>query len=282
MKDASMPGQAIPPATPSDYEPLVTGSDLFAPLAKLNKFRKYWKTRGAILSGVPVYDMPKEEREKAGYFSAWSFNTAQSSLSATPALLFGIVGPYLGLKTIEDNFATHWFRMIWPICIPFVLMFTAYTVGRLSLWKRDATRDARVRAARIYLYLDGAYGLFPQLALSAVTIPELFPLMQEARVLQLIGFWQFTISMRNIPNDLFPALGYWGGRHNLLFHGTGIPQIFTTASEDENAKRVSQSEPPVWRYRLSVLVLAPAIAIGVAVIVLLCTALAGVILRKPL
>src|SRR5215467_10193256 len=126
-----------PPAEPSQEEPLVKGEELFEPLAKLNKFRKYWKTRNAILSGVRVYDMLKNDREKEGYLGAWEFNTAQSALAAMPTIVMGLILAWFGIKSEGSGFVEHWFQVVWAVCIPFVLMLAAYTVGRFSLWKQD-------------------------------------------------------------------------------------------------------------------------------------------------
>jgi hypothetical protein len=66
----------------------------------------------------------------------------------------------------------------------------------------------------------------------------------------------------------------------VLVHGTRVPSLFTSALENEDAKRVSQVEPPVWRYRISVLLLSPLITIGIAVVVLICIVLVAVIFGK--
>jgi hypothetical protein len=263
MKDELPPTSQTRPE-----EPLATAEELFPPIAQFNKFKKYWKTREAIMGGTAVYDMSKADREEAGYFGPWAFNGAQSAASAIPAAVAAVVIWFFRIEVPVEDTLSKLSRVLLACSLPFIMMLIAYTVGRASLWKGDSTKSSRIRAARIYLYLDGAYGLYPQLLWSVVSIPQLLPAIAwSGSPVNLIGTWQFIVSMKTIPNDLFPALGYWGGRHNILVHGTKLPSLMISTPLDENAKKVSQPEPPVWKYRLSVLLIAPLIAVGCAVAV---------------
>jgi hypothetical protein len=253
----------VPPVLPTEpEEKLATAEEVFEPIAKFNQYKKYWKTREAIIGGTAVYDMSKADLEKAGYLGAWAFNAAQSVVSAMPGVIAGFVIWFFRITIPVEDTLTKVTKMLAALSVPFIFMLIAYVVGRASLWKRDSTKSSRVRAGRIYLYLDGAYGLYPQLLWSICLIPPLLPATLELKTaVNLIGLWQFVVSMKTIPNDLFPALGYWGGRHNILVHGTKLPSLMTSTPLDENAKKISQPEPPVWKYRLSVLVLGPLVAI---------------------
>ena len=94
--------------------------------------------------------------------------------------------------------------------LPFVLMLTAYVVGRAGLWKPDSTKAARRRVSRVFLYLDGAYGFYPQLAIAAAfTCFFLNPELQPLRTfLFWISIWQLIVYMRTTPAQLFRIIGY--------------------------------------------------------------------------
>lgn len=62
------------------------------------------------------------------------------------------------------------FSWLWPIAIPFILFFVARMIAWGSLKGIDSTPEHRKRAARAYLYLDGAYGLYPQALLSIAIV----------------------------------------------------------------------------------------------------------------
>jgi hypothetical protein len=159
-------------------------------------------------------------------------------------------------------------------------MLTAYVVGRASLWKPDSTKTARRRVGRVFLYLDGAYGFYPQLAMT--TVFALFLLSPDTAPLRSyllwISIWQLSVSMRTIPAQLFHIIGYANAERVLapnipitLFPGPD------SASVDPN---LSQPDPPIWKYRLCVLFVIPAIAIGVLITVFIVSAVVNLFVGR--
>ena len=56
----------------ADQSPLQ--KSLRKPLVLLAGFRKFWKTKKAITTGVPLYDWTPFQRNKEGFLGPWSFN----------------------------------------------------------------------------------------------------------------------------------------------------------------------------------------------------------------
>jgi hypothetical protein len=133
-----------------------------------------------------------------------------------------------------------------PVLIPFILMVAAYIIGRVSLRSEDSTASTRNRASRIYLYLDGAFGLYPQLITSTALALALVPQdITKATRWQWFGWpifwfaaaWQLVISLKFIPEDLFNNLGY---------------RSFGLAD--------ARPAPPTVRYKVAVLLVIPLVA----------------------
>jgi hypothetical protein len=234
-------------------------SELLESVNKVKDLLKFWKTRAAVLAEEPLFDYDKNRLERSGYLGAWHFNLLQSSISGIPGFLIPIFARWLHLAGSDESADDSISEAIQSFAIPFVLMLTAYLVGRASLWKVDSTKAARQRAARIFLYLDGAYGFLPQLAASAAF--ALFLLAPEApplrSVIFWIGIWQLIVYMRTIPEQLFHEVGY---TDRILSPYTTI-SLFPAEPEGSRKNVMSRSTPPLWKFRICVLVVVPIVSL---------------------
>ncbi|HEY3628360.1 MAG TPA: hypothetical protein VGL00_18880 [Terracidiphilus sp.] len=238
-------------------------SELFEPLQKIKELTKFWKTMNAITQGEPLFDYGKQRLEKEGYLGPWQFNLIQSTLSGLPGLVIPVCAHVFGIKGAEEaTEADDKLAEILNSCaIPFVLMVTAYLVGKASLWKPDATKSARERAARVFLYLDGAYGLVVQLFISAIlALYSLFPETEMwHRLIFYVGMAQLIVYWRTIPEKLFPALGYTEPPQS-----PGQTITLFGSEEKPNEAGMSRIDPPKWKYRLCVLFVIPATATAIS------------------
>lgn len=161
---------------------------------KIDELRKFWRTRRAVFQDLTLAERSSAELGRAGYLPAWKFNLIQSGIAALPALVLKKIADFWvtpakpqGLEGQVDAV----FSWLWPIVIPFVLFFSARVIAWGSIKSMDSSAERRKRATRAYLYLDGAYGLYPQALLSI------------AVVLSSVGVtlspWQ-TIT-RSVPED---------------------------------------------------------------------------------
>jgi len=222
-------------------------SAIFEPLEFFRKVKKFSKTRTAILNKAPLYDYSTAQLERQGFMGAWTFNLAQSTIAALPGTT------YTGLKWLlfeqgtSGSIAEKLLEISNPLLIPFVLTATAYIVGRFSVRSEDLTKAERNKASRVFLYLDGAYGFYPQLLMScsvpfAVGELDLYS-GTLSRLLLAWTFWFISsctliFYLFYLPLDLFGALGYRVG-------GLGD----------------RRPSPPIVRYRLCMLVVVPLVAL---------------------
>ena len=252
------------PVKPDDVE---EPTELFEWFNKVQDVLKFWKTRDAILGGEPVYEYDRRQLSESGYLGPWHFNLTQSTLSGLPALLIPLILRILHLSKTTPAQDDLLDEILQLFGIPFILMLTAYVVGRASLWKRDATKAAKRHAAHVFLYLDGAYGFYPQLAATAVfslalAASDASDLQAVLRFASWVGIWQLIVSMKTIPNELFWALGY-----------SSHPDRKSITLFQEGAFRpakpvvAKEGDPPKWKYRLCVLFVLPMIVIAFLVLV---------------
>jgi hypothetical protein len=254
-------------------------SELFEPVKKFRELRKFWRTRSAILGGDPLYDYSKQKLDADGFLGPWQFNLTQSTIAGLPALIIPFCARLLvrivGGANSEDaaeagNKVSEIFN---SFALPFILMLTAYVVGRAGLWKPDSTNAAKERVSRIFLYLDGAYGFYPQIAITAAfTLFMLNPELSPVRsFLFWISVWQLIVYMRTIPEQLFHIIGY-SNAERVLAPNTPIT-LFPGPDSASVDPHLSSPDPPIWKYRLCVLFVIPAIAIGVFIAVLILSAI---------
>ncbi|HVJ07000.1 MAG TPA: hypothetical protein VM554_01315 [Acidisarcina sp.] len=261
-------------------------SELFEPLNKLNDLTRFWKTRNAILTEEPLFDYGKQRLEKEGHLGPWQFNLLQSTICGLPAIVLPlavrVVKHLVGLPipTDEPETLDKISEMVQTFSVPFILMLSAYVIGRASLWKGDRSRSSRTHAARAFLYLDGAYGFYPQLAVC--TAFTLFLLAPEVPPIRSFWFWasiwQLYIYMKTIPVQLFHVVGYANADRVL---SPNIPvTLFPPEDKTSRASTLSRPDPPLWKYRLSVLLVIPILsALVLAVITGISLALHALIVR---
>jgi len=228
-------------------------SDLFEPISRFKKLKKFWKTRDSVLAGVPLYEYSKAKLSQEGLMGPWEFNVTQSTLAGLPGSAIAIASAIFIGQPDAAGPAEHVIKALDPMIFPFVLMFVAYTVGWSSLWKRDSNRSARMRAARIYLYLDGVYGFAPQCAVSTLlslsSVGPITAILAPQSFALYLSFWQLYVSLRTIPEHLFRELGYT----------SGFDSAFTTMEIDAGLDELARKKPPLWKYRLAVLLIVPLI-----------------------
>src|SRR5207244_11073606 len=141
-------------------------AEMFEIVDRIRSYVSFWKTRDAILNAEPLHDLTSKQLEEKHYLGPWKFNVVQSALCGTPSLVIFWVAGLLGAMPSERPRDVTFAEILKAFGIPFILMLSAYIVGRASFWKRDVTTASRKRAARIFLYLDVSYGFYPQLAMS--------------------------------------------------------------------------------------------------------------------
>ena len=161
--------------------------------------------------------------------------------------------------SFQTNPNTKAEELLKPFAVPFILMLTAYIVGALSLWHSDATKEAKKRAGRIFLYLDAAYGLYPQIGASLITSAWSYD-PASVSIIAPFSFWiswsQLIIYLTIIPAELFRAVGY------THYQGSAVPD-----GEEHTESLVSSTRrgPPKWKYRLCILIVLPMISVLVGI-----------------
>jgi len=114
----------------AETDRIADSGDLFEPLAKLKKFKKYWVTRVAVLEGRELHNLSKKQLEEAGYLSSWEFNVVQSLLSALPGTLLPPVLNLFRLVPVKPTDPTSdAIKILLPFVAPFSLLLTAYCVA---------------------------------------------------------------------------------------------------------------------------------------------------------
>lgn len=150
-----------------DRSPL---GDLIAwPIEVIEEARKFWKTRLAIKEGIPLQDWSAAQLKESGYCSPWKFDLLQTGFCGALGSFISNTVNVLRNKLDDTTIDNIFQRAIgWLEPFQFPLLFTAIVVvmGWASLRDDDLTRPAVARGMRTYLYLDGTFGFYPQLALA--------------------------------------------------------------------------------------------------------------------
>jgi hypothetical protein len=96
--------------------------------------------------------------------------------------------------------------------------------------------------------------------------------------LGVASFWQYAVSIQVIPERLFPKLGYSEppSRKGEGWH----PIELSLNALEKQAEPPTAPQGPIQLYRLSVMLLAPCIFIGGAILVFGCVRLAALILGR--
>jgi hypothetical protein len=215
-------------ATPQDHGEFW---DNFPLLSTFREIKSFFATRQAILAGKAIYDFPKAELKASDLMNPWKFNIFQSVIAAGPSLLITSLASYF-FPNKDDPTWTGTTAVIVPwivkahatlegLTVPFSLLLAVFVVSWASLHRKDRTRSNRYRIGRIYLYLDGAFGLYSQafgaLFYTTWLMLERTPL-DDALKYPLAGLffvcaalttlWQGWITLRTIPSRTFSAQGY--------------------------------------------------------------------------
>lgn len=225
--------------------------DVVPLLDKLKDLKVFWRTRQAILNGESLHELTKDELKQRELMGPLKFNIFQSAISALPSVFIAA-----GIRFFEKQPATPplfenlpEFEAVYgslePFVIPFVLLLVSFAVGLTLNQDRSpasALRVQRRRLGRHYLYLDAAYGLYPQ-ALAAL-YPTLSAAFQYPSVLMA---WQAVITFRLLPSDLYAR-------------GESLDKPLQLFGSDP------KTQVPWKRYLVVVLILIPAFAVGLTLI----------------
>jgi hypothetical protein len=213
--------------TEEDYESPKTVVDWFK---RWEVFRMYLATHRAIRRGEQLHDLTSRELAAAGFLGPWKFNLYETAVAAVPAQAFATAWSLLAPSALPSKAAgepdaqfvklmTRVLSWLLTTSPALVLLLLAYAAGRASLRKADVTRERSRRATRAFLYLDGAYGLVPQMcmALALTAILRLRELDGLVPVLYALSFVAILVhgtleesyeARIKIPTLLFAIHGY--------------------------------------------------------------------------
>jgi hypothetical protein len=253
-KSVSDPGEPDGPST------------IFEPLEFLRKVKKFSKTRAAILNKLPLYDYSTAQLRQQGFMGAWSFNLAESTIAALPGTTYAGLKWLLFEQSTPQSTTEKLSELSAPLLIPFILTATAYIVGSLSVRREDLSKDKRKKASKVFLYLDGAYGFYPQLLMSclvpfAISPGDWYsgglPHLLWALPFWILSAWTFILYVFYLPEDLFGALGY-------RVQGLGD----------------TRPSPPTARYRLAILVVVPLVGLTFRIVFGVVAVLVGALIQS--
>ncbi|MEG4146591.1 hypothetical protein [Microcoleus sp. Pol12B5] len=214
-----------------EREPNLFTDEEASPFKQFFDFKKFRKTRKAILSGDKLYEWNIKELRDRGYLAPLYFNIQESVFVALPSVVI--------IKIIDWRYpkppdaSDDWelfqgtFGALCAFVAPFVLTLLASILAKASLKKNDLSPSKIDRARKAYLYFDGAYGLYLQGLLSLVTSllgwaiwmsgqeNSQEPISSEIGLILLLFFLvllalQSKITLWNIPRQLFKINGYSG------------------------------------------------------------------------
>jgi hypothetical protein len=150
--------------------------------------RRYWRTRAAVLEGKPLYNLLRSQRAASGFLDPWAFNLQQSFLSSLPSFIIISALNFLRpLNTIQavssDSFrdtansiSLFIYSSISPFYAPLVSTFLAFIAASASSppiyfkekkpYIEKDEKDLWNQCMRAYLYLEAAYGFWPEMLIS--------------------------------------------------------------------------------------------------------------------
>lgn len=194
-------------------------------------YKKFQKTKRAVLDEAPLYDYTDSEIESVGYLKAINFNLVESFFAAAPAviaafILFLLVQPGMIDPNAIEGGSMAMYRFLIAQCIFFSIylfippLFTgilAPFAGSGSVRIEDRCNEKKRRATRAYLYFDGSIGFVTQLIFCCCFILTTWLSMNESLAeagivtsvaILIAGLRQFYFSVRVIPKKLFQINGY--------------------------------------------------------------------------
>lgn len=227
---ASMPDRT--PKVPTSESPQTEMWELLPFYGKWQTLKKFFATRRAILAPGSAAILSGDKTDRKDFMSPWKFNAFQSVLSAAPAL--AVLPIILSLrasiernydstvKSLQDRIAGWGNEVLGTLIVPFSLMLTVFLVRRSCLKRKDQNLENRRRAGLLYLYFDGALGLYSQMFASLAyvlwTTADQIPLLGSqaqslfAGLLYIVStglwIWQSLVTIRLVPRRIFSTLGY--------------------------------------------------------------------------
>jgi hypothetical protein len=211
----------------------------------VQKAHRFWRTKRAIDRGEPLYDWSASQLAEGKYYGPWKFNTIETflvgAIAAGAAKLVGLLNKpaeNLSQVTAPSDFASFldpevvdmlsrtssWTQ---PFLAPLLMTSIVFLIAWGSLKRKDSTKVARARARRAYLYLDGARGLYAQLAIATgagilagaavgAELTDVETVSKKIGLSLLFGIvltaggllFQFYLLSRRIPRALFALNGY--------------------------------------------------------------------------
>jgi hypothetical protein len=204
---------APPPPIPPGKEEFDGAGEIFEPVKQFLDVKKFLKTRQAILEGEPLYKSTKSDLTVAGYMNPWKFNVMQSTICSIPGViiagltsLFLVSSPIAVVKAVQDPVQQKILSTLLPLKPPFILLLSVYVIALCSLPPGFVTKPNWDAAKRKYLYLDAAYGIWPQLILATcVALMGLLPSLIAVISLAWLGtlIWQSIITAFKIREGMF-------------------------------------------------------------------------------
>jgi hypothetical protein len=198
--------------------------------AKLKLWKDFWRTRKRALQNPEIAKLSKQDLDASGLLSPWKFNLIQSGFATLPAIVIGWLISFFRPSTVPqpvdqslDLPSTIWvtaqptisrvFSFLWPLVFPFVLFMMARMMAWGSLKKKDSTPLTSNRATGAYLYLDGAYGFYPQMISPLGLVIATAHLSSAVDVIGYVVFgigvlWQGILSRWILAKKLFEFNGY--------------------------------------------------------------------------
>ena len=175
----------MPEADEREYKPLDEDVDVFGMIEPFpfTSIGPYLNTRKLIRGNHQLWNFSKNEIQDNNLQGPWVFNLYESVLASLPIsvlnwlleLIFPLSLDSSSLESAQQKILSFFA----PFLTPLSLMILANTASWASLRKRDYTPYKGKKAKYAYLYLDGAYGLIPQILASLFSILYLELFLRE-------------------------------------------------------------------------------------------------------
>jgi hypothetical protein len=205
-------------------------------LTSSNLLAKFWRTRVAVLNGVPLQGLGAADPPTDGLLGPWGFAVCAGAIATLPSAALGFVlrnadaqAPPFGSWSTEfiEAYNLQWSLLSVPVGIASIVTAT-YISAWLSLYNRDSNHQRRSMARSAYLYLSSAIGfwctivvgffsVFSDRVLYDWSLDRLLGLPTDAMLLGLLAYviggllllvWVWKLFATRIPAELFRANGY--------------------------------------------------------------------------
>ena len=219
---------------------------------KSTLFRRYLRTRAAILNGEKLFDLSREDLKLRGFMRPVPFNLYKTVVTSMPALAIGWLLARSQQLNWNDSGAmeplgTDFGKAVlvqWQIVkamehamaaflVPAVPLMVAVLVSWCCLHRADLKPETRQQCRRAFLYFDAAYGLLPQMLFSTALV--LFA--HNDWISRQVGedtwyAFNFLMGLPLVVAGLWPAYVLFSQIPRLLFdlNGYGEPEGIVSAS----------------------------------------------------